>query len=176
MLFYFLCAALVVGVWRFVPAPPIVVPTQATPTIPTPKPQLPRLLSTYQKIIIVCDKPKPEKGPSKKERQEKLDQYVDLMKQVFGYTVKARTTEDEIALDITPDKPIGDPTASVVRQAWLIKRAGDQLFVTVTNEYVGLLSFMLAIAQPDAADATMKSIVGQVEKFVSAEQGKCKPI
>jgi hypothetical protein len=149
------------------PVPPV----SAAPSNPKPK-----LLSTYQKMIIVCDKPKPEKGLSKKERQEKLDQYVDLMKKVFGYTVKAKTTEDEITLDVTPDKPLGDPTASIVRQAWFVKRAGDQLLVTVTNEYVGLLSLMLAIAQPDAADATMKSIVGQVEKFVSAEQGKCKPI
>lgn len=157
---------------------------QQTPTKTQPVPAIsaapsnpkPKLLSTYQKMIIVCDKPKLEKGLSKKERQEKLDQYVDLMKKVFGYTVKAKTTEDEITLDITPDKPIGDPTASIVRQAWLVKRSGDQLFVTVTNEFVGLLSFMLAIAQPDAADATMKSIIGQVEKFVSAEQGKCRPI
>jgi len=155
------------------PAPTPTAMLSSSPTPPNPKP---RMVSTYQKMIFVCDKPKPEKGPSKKERQEKLDQYVDLMKKVFGYIVSAKATEDETTLDVILDKPIGNPVTSVVRQTWLIKRAGDQVYVTITNEYAGALSFMFQLAQPEASDPTMKTIIEQVEKFTGADSGKCKPI
>jgi hypothetical protein len=98
------------------------------------------------------------------------------MKKVFGLTVKAKATEDEITLEVTPDKPIGIPMYAIVKQNWLTKRAGSQLFVTVTNEYVGPFSFMLALARPDAGDDTIKTMTEQIEKFVEAEPGKCKPI
>jgi len=90
--------------------------------------------------------------------------------------VNANATEDEITLEVTPGKPIGNGMLSVVKQNWLIKRAGNQLIATITSEYVGAASFMVALAQPDAGDATIKATTEQIEKFVEAEPGKCKPI
>jgi hypothetical protein len=55
--------------WHFRPAQP------ETRLVSKPYPVTPKqppLVSTYQKVIIACDKPKSEKGLSKKERQEQL--------------------------------------------------------------------------------------------------------
>jgi hypothetical protein len=159
--------------WHFKPAQPETRPV-SNPSPVTPK--QPPSVSTYQKVIITCDKPKSEKGLSKKERQEQLEKYSDFMKKVFGYTVKGKIEEEETTLEIIPNALMGNPTMSITMKTYFVKRVGDQLFVTITNDLNGPLAFMLQLAHPDSAEEFSRTIMGQIEKFTGVESGKCKMI
>jgi hypothetical protein len=159
--------------WHFKPAQPETRPV-SNPSASPVTPKQPPLVSTYQKVIIACDKPKSEKGFSKKERQDRLEKYSDFMKRVFGYTVKGKIEEEETTLEIIPNAPMGDPTMAITKQTYFIKRVGDQLFVTITNDFSGPLAFMLQLARPDSAEQFSRTIIEQIEKLTGVESGKCK--
>lgn len=144
--------------------------------IATPIPVRPKIGSTYAKVIIECDNPKPEKPLSKKERQTRLDQQVDLLKKVWGYTATGKATEDEITLDITYSMPVGSPVLQIKRETWFVKRSEDKLFVTISKDYTGIIAYMLPLAQLDAEDPTIKSTVEQARTFTQTAPDKCKAL
>jgi hypothetical protein len=100
--------------------------------------------------------------------------YSDFMKKVFDYTVKGKIEEEETTLEIIPNAPMGNPTMSITKETYFIKRVGDQLFVTITNDLNGPLAFTLQLAHPDSAEEFSRTIMGQIEKLTGVESGKCK--
>jgi hypothetical protein len=151
--------------------PPVVPSTRPEPA--TPKPQL---VSTWQKLILICDKPKPAKEPSRKEMQAGLDKFVDVMKKVFGYKAKGTLGDgQEYTVELIPDKPFSNGLISVSKQTYFVKRIDDRIAVTVTSEYSSLSPlFQLDRVAPDPADPAAKTMEDTVEKMLAVEPGKCK--
>ncbi len=158
-------------------APAVLVATETLPappaSRPTPPPAKPRLASTYKKMILVCDSPKPAKTMSKKEKQAEWDKYADLMEKIFGYSVKSRVGDDEVTFSITL-KPEAEAAFPIQGQTYLIKRAGDKLFVSITNEVDNVFGIFFALAAVDSEEATAKQVIEKVEQLVHVEPGKCK--
>jgi len=150
-------------------APAVVV--SPPPPVPTTSPTRPKLVSTYKKIILVCDVPRSGKVPSKKEKRAEWDRYIDLMEKIFGYSVKATVGDDEVTLTVLPQQ--GAPSM-VIGQTLFFKRSGDQIFVTITNDAPSVFGLIFALATFDREDATAKEIMNKVEQMVHAEPGKCK--
>jgi hypothetical protein len=123
-----------------------------------------------------CDKPKPGKPLSTKERQSLLDKNADLMRKLWDVTVNSKATGDEITLEIIYHKPIGSPALQVKREVWFVKRSGEKLYVTASRDWVGVIVYMLDLARPDADDPTVKSTVEHAEKLTETAPGKCKAL
>jgi hypothetical protein len=144
--------------------------------VASPNPKKRRLASTYNKMILVCDKPTRNKEVSLEERQAELAKYADVMEKIFGYSIKVTWGEDETKLEITPKEQNLSSSFHVTRQIFFIKRSGDQIYVTVTNEISGAFAFLLTFPIVDPEEATVKQIIEYVERTTNAEPGKCKLI
>jgi hypothetical protein len=156
-----------------VPAPPIVqAPTPIPTPAPTPTPAKPRLASTYQKMILVCDKPRSAKPQTLKERKADLAKYIDLMEKIFGYSVKGSVEQDELTLSINLSASAAG--TGIQRQTYFIKQAADKIFVSITNETAGPFGIIVALAVLSPEDDTAKQIMEKVEQLVQVEPGKCK--
>jgi hypothetical protein len=157
-----------------VPEPTLQPPVQS---VVTPAPAKPKLISTYKKMVLVCDRPKPAKRPTPKERKAELAKYVDLMQKVFGLTVKSTLGEDELTLQVAPQQVDATSAIPTLEETYLIKRAGDQLFVTITKVVGGGdMAALFASFPVDPDDAATKQVVGQIEQLTHSEAGKCKLI
>jgi hypothetical protein len=142
--------------------------------VATPTPAKPRLASTYKKMILICDLPRSGKTLSKKEKQAEWNRYADVMEKIFGYSVKSTVGDDELTLAVTPKQAELSPTYPVMGQTFFIKRSGDQLFVTITNEVDNVFGLIFALAIVDPEEAVAKQIIEKVEQLVHAQPGKCK--
>jgi hypothetical protein len=136
-----------------------------------PVDQKPPLVSTYKKMIFVCDKPE---KPSQKERRAGIDRYIDILKKVFGYSVKSSVTDDEWTIEVIPEKPIGDGMVSLIKETLFFKRAGDQIFVTVTNDLTGTFAPTFEHSPVDLVHPLARTTMDTIEKMTKAEKGKCK--
>jgi hypothetical protein len=62
----------------------------------------------------------------------------------------------------------------VTEQTFFIKRAGDQVFVTITNEADNFFGVLLALGPVDPEETTAKQTKDEIERLVHVEPGKCK--
>jgi hypothetical protein len=96
------------------------------------------------------------------------------MEKIFGYAVNGNVTEDELSLSVE----IKQPTGGALKQDYLIKRSGDKLFVSITNQMEeNALSFLFALASLapiDPDEDVAKQTQAKVEQMVKVESGKCK--
>jgi len=161
--------------WHFRPKTPDV-PVTAQPQQPptTPTPAKPKLTSNYSRLILVCDSPKPPKPPSLAKRKADLAERLDIAEKVFGQTLEGNVTDNELTLSGTLNTPTGP-----VKQDWLVKRSGDQLYVSITNEVgagnaLGFIFGLASLAPLDPDEDFAKQMKEKVEHFVQVELGKCK--
>lgn len=161
--------------WHFRPKAPDA-PVTAQPQQPsaTPTPTKPKLTSNYSRLILVCDSPKPAKLSSLAKRKADLAERLDLVEKVFGQTFKGNLTDNELTLSGTLNTPTGP-----VKQDWLVRRSGDQLYVSITNEVgagnaLGLIFGIASLASLDPDEDFAKQMREKVEHFVQVEPGKCK--
>jgi hypothetical protein len=64
------------------------------------------------------------------------------MGKIFGFSVKRTVEDDEFAV-----KPKQARPTLVTEQTFFIKRAGDQVFVTITNEADNFFGVLLALVR-----------------------------
>jgi hypothetical protein len=96
------------------------------------------------------------------------------MQKIFGYTVKGDVTDNETTLSNT----VGTPTGSLT-QNWLAKRAGDKIFISITNtpgsdNAMAFLWALASLAPLEPEDDFAKQVKAKVEEFLRVEPGKCK--
>jgi hypothetical protein len=149
-------------------------PTQAPPPPPAKPPAKPPLVSTFSKMILVCDSPKLAKAPSLAERKAVLAEKLDVLKKIFGADAKGNVADNEQTLSVAVNTPTGS-----VKQDWVVKRTGDKLYFSITSQLGtdNALSFIFALAalaplDPDTDYA--KQVKEKVEQAAEVEPGKCK--
>ncbi|UGY13862.1 hypothetical protein [Bradyrhizobium septentrionale] len=148
-------------------------PAPAAKPVAVLQPAKPRLISTNRAMILACDKPKPEKPQSRKERQADLDRYLDLMRKIIGLDVKGSLGgDDEIRLQIFEQT---SPLIVVKSQSYLLKRVGDQLYVRITKEFVeGDFVSIVASLSVNPDDPAAKETATKIEQLTHSDPGKCK--
>jgi hypothetical protein len=154
-------------------APPIAKPTPA-PAAP-PAPAKTKLLSNLTKMVLVCDSPKATgKTPSLKERKAELAKFLDLMQKMFGFPATGSVAEDEFTFSIE----VPQPTGGTLKQDYLLKRSGDRVFVSITNQIqenaLSLIFALASLAPIDPDEDVAKQTQAKVEEMVKVEPGKCK--
>jgi hypothetical protein len=123
-------------------------------------------------MVLACDKPKPEKAQSRKERQADLDRYVDFMRKIFRLNVKGSLGDDEIRLQIIPDP---SPLIIVKNETYLIKRVGDQVYVRIAKEISGgEFAAIFASIPINRDDPSAKETATKIEILTRSDPGKCK--
>jgi hypothetical protein len=150
-------------------AAPVVIATpqpSATPTQTKPK-----LASTFSRMILECDSPKPAKIPSLAKRKAELAKKLDFVEKLFGYSVKGDVTDDGLTMSSTFNTSTGP-----VKQDWIVKRLDDKLYISIVNQLAGdnalNLIFSIASLYPlDPDEDYSKQVREKVEQFAKA---KCK--
>jgi hypothetical protein len=86
------------------------------------------------------------------------------MEKIFGFSAKRTVEDDEFAV-----RPKQAQPTLVTEQTFFIKRAGDQVFVTITNEADNFFGVLLALEE-----TTAKQTKDEIERLVHVEPRKCK--
>jgi len=173
--FYGLCAALGVSVWA------ITWPTMFPDGLPIrtveatkPPAAKPKLVSNMARTVFVCDSPHLEKPPSLAERKAQLADRLEIMHRVFGVEVTGDVAENEVTLSATINTAMGR-----MKQDWLAKRSGDQIFISITNQPqsdggMSLIWEIGSLAPLDPEEDFARQSREKVEQLLNVQQGKCK--
>jgi hypothetical protein len=159
--------------WSIVPGKTTVavLPPPVTPSA-RPAPAKPKLVSNYSKMVLVCDS-LAERSLNLKERKAAMANYIDIMRKIFGATAEGSVTDDEVNFSVEITQPTG-----IVKQDYLFKRAGDRVFVSVTNHMeknvLAPIFLIASLASIDPDEDFAKEMRSKVEEIAKVEPGKCK--
>jgi len=150
------------------PPLPANVPDHPPSTVPTKR----RLVSNFKRLILICESPEPAAPRSLEQRKADWALMIELMQRIYGYSAKGTAEEDELTLSVAAKMGVGN-----VEENYLIKRTGDNVFVSVTRDFesLSLRLFMTleSLTRFDPEEDSAKRIKQRVEELVGVEPGKC---
>jgi hypothetical protein len=125
-------------------------------------------------MILACDSPKPAKLPPLAKRKAELAEKLDLVQKLYGFPIKGNVTDNELTMSM-----IVNTTTGSLKQDWLVKRSGDKVFVSITNEAgsdnaTSFIFALASLASLDPDEDVAKQTREKVAEFVHVEPDKCK--
>jgi hypothetical protein len=171
MLFYFMCTALVVGVWRFVPAQPTTPKIAGVP--------ISQLISRMDNIIFACDVPPPDTETAAKFPAEidKFKKNLDIFGDVAGltYTVSPIRGGIRIVAEATTPEAKRRLLSAVSKLTVDIRRLGEKEIVNLSMDLPEILRFW-SFLTPEPSASEVAEVRRKIEIMLGVADGKCSLI